>query len=229
MDRRELLQAASTFGFGAVLPASAPNELRVGIVGIGGAGGNVLHFIAEKLPDSCRTVAINTHADSLRRLNADRKIRVNGIPDRPVRSDPARRFFVRCSSRTAIPGITEAVAGLEMVLLVAGMGGVAGTEISPIVAQALREQNIFTVGFPIMPFHFECHSRNDIARDGAAELGRHVHSLLPIFNDAFAKAAGEDATMHDALNQVSLAVLQHYQIVSRAVAASRLAGTDLSP
>lgn len=79
MDRRQLLQAASTFGFGAVLPASAPNELQVGIVGIGGAGGNVLHFIAEKLPDSCRTVAIDTHADSLRRYCVSKTFSQSGF------------------------------------------------------------------------------------------------------------------------------------------------------
>ena len=225
MDRRQFLQAINTYGLGAVLPASVRNELRVGVVGVGGAGGNVLHHIAGKLPDKCHTVAINTSTDTLHRLNADRKIRVGDIPDRPVRSDAVRRLAVRRFAWAAIPGITEAVAGLDMVLLVAGMGGVAGTEISPVVAQVLREQNIFTLGFPIMPFNWEGERRTRIALHGASELDRYVHSLHPISNEGLAHAAGENATMGDVFNQASLAVLQHYRSVTRRVVARRLAGT----
>jgi len=186
-----------------------------------------LSYLAERLPNLGRTIAINTHAGALHRGNADRKILVGDIQDEPISTNAARRLVVRRSARSAIPGITEAVAGLDMVLLVAGMGGVAGTEISPIVAQVLREQNIFTVGFPILPFDFEGQRRCDIARLGAAELGRHVHSLYPIFNETFAQAAGDSATMDDVFNQISISILQHYQRVTGAVAASRLAGTNL--
>lgn len=227
MDLRQFLQAINTFGLGVVLPASVRNELRLGVVGVGGTGGNVLRQFAEKLPDNCRTVAINTHADSLHRLNADRMIRVGNIPDSQVRSDAARRLVVRRFAWAAIPRITEAVAGMDMVLLVAGVGGVAGTEISPIVARVLGQQNIFTLWFPIIPFDFEGQRRGDIARYGAAEVGRHVHSLIPICNEAFAQAAGENATMDDVFNQISLTVLQHCQSVTRAATANRISGTDL--
>ena len=171
----------------------------------------MLSYLAESIPNLSRTIAINTDADSLHRCNAGRKILVGDIQDEPISTNAARRLVVRRSARSAISEISEAVASLDMVLLVAGMGGVAGTEISPIVARVLHEQNIFTVGFPIMPFDFEGQSRGDIARHGAAELGRQVHSLLPIFNETFAQAAGENATMNDVFNQASLSILQHCQ------------------
>lgn len=214
MDRRQLLQAINTFGLGAVLPTSVRNELRAGVVAVGGAGGKVLRHITGKLPDNCRTVAINTDVSAWHRIKVDRKIRVGDIPDRPVRSDAARRLVVRRFARAAIPRITEAVAGLDMVLLVAGMGGVAGTVMSPVVARVLREQNIFTLGLPILPFEWEGQRRGDIARYGASELGRHVHSLIPISNEALALAEGENATIQDVFNQASLAVLRHYQSVT---------------
>jgi cell division protein FtsZ len=230
MERRNFLHNLGALGVGVMLPASVRNRLRVGVVGVGGAGGNVISYLTERISSPCRSLAINTHAGALHRSNADRKILVCDIPDEPIRSnDPRRlvRLAVRYFARTEISEISEAVAGLDMVLLVAGMGGLAGTEISPIVAQVLREQNIFTLGFPILPFDFEGQTRNKIALQGAAELGQHVHCLFPIFNDTFAKAAGESATMDDVFSQASLAILQHYQRVRGAVAASRLTGTNL--
>jgi cell division GTPase FtsZ len=75
MDRRHFLRTINTLGIGAVLPVSARNELRVGVVGVGGAGGNVLIYLAERLPNLGRTIAISTHTESLYR----RKVAVTNI------------------------------------------------------------------------------------------------------------------------------------------------------
>lgn len=249
MDRRHFIHVVNTLAFGSVLPASAEttgaarglvertnsiglkegirNGLRVGLVGVGGIGSHLLRDIAEKLPDKCRTVAINTHANSLLHLDADRKIRICDIEDEPVQSNFARRVVVRRFSRAAIPEIADAVAGLDMVLLVAGMGGVAGTVISPIVAQVLREQGIFTLGLPILPFDWEGQRRNKIARYGVRELGLHVNSLLPISNDAFVQVADESATFDDIMNQIALGIVQLCRSMTHMVAVNGQTSADL--
>ncbi len=226
MDRRHFFNYISAFGIDTSLPALGHHELRVGVVGIGGAGANVLRYLREQLPNLNRTVAINSDACSLRRQSVDQKIQVKDIPDEPSGPDFERLIVVRENAWSVANEIAGSVAGLDMVFLVAGMGGLAGTVISPIVGQILREQNIFTLGFPILPFEFEGQRRCDIARHGAAEFGRHVDSLIPIHNDTFAQAAGESAMMDDVFNQISLSVLQHYLRVTGAVAVSRHAGTD---
>ena len=239
MDRRHFLHNINALGFGAFLPSWSSNKqvslreaqrrgnpgLRIGIVGVGGAGGAILSYLAESIPYLGRSVAINTDADSLQRRDADRKILVADVPDEPIISNAARRLAVRRNAWSAVTEIENAVADLDVVLLVAGMGGVAGTVISPVVAQVLREQNIYTVGFPILPFDFEGQERGRIARRGARELGRHIHSLIPIFNEAFAQTAGENDTIDDIYNQAALAILQHFQRMKSAVAASRFGDT----
>ena len=241
MDRRHFLKAVNACSAACALSTSAlatlaaprqepvnsvgrsaavRNAFRVGIVGIGGAGGNVLDYLAERLPHLDRTVAINTDADSLRRRKADRKIRIGDIDDEPVKSNMARRAIVRRNARSAVDEIADAIAGLDMVLLVAGMGGVAGTEISPIVAQVLREQNIFTIGVPILPFEWEGKTRNQTARSGARELGQWAHSLRPISNDSMARDVGENATMDEVFNHVSQVPIQVYRSVTNSVASN---------
>lgn len=249
MDRRHFIHIVNTLGFGSVLPASAEttgvarrlvertksivltegirNGLRFGLVGVGGIGSHLLRDIAERLPDKCRTVAINTHVDSLLRLETDRKIRIGDIDDEPVKSDFARRGVVMRFARSAIPEIADAVAGLDMVLLVAGMGGVAGTVISPIVAQVLREQGIFTLGLPLLPWHCEGWRRNKIARYGVRELGLHSDSLLPISNDAFVQVADESATFDDLMNQIALSIVQLCRSITNTVAVNGQMSVDL--
>ena len=249
MKRRHFIQIVNTLGFGSVLPApdattqaarclveltnsamvnakGVRNGFRVGVVGVGGAGGQILRAIAGTLPDNCRTVAINTDANSLRRLKADRKIRISDIQDELVRSGFSRQVVVRRFARSAIPEIAEAVAGLDMVFLLAGMGGVAGTVISPIVAQVTREQDIFTLGLPLLPFSFEGLRRNETARCGVRELGRHTHSSLPISSEVMAQEAGDGATMNDCWNQTAMVFRQIYRTVTNSVAANSNMSVD---
>ena len=249
MDRRHFIQIVNTLGLGSVLPASADttqaarrlgeptnsvmvnaegigNGLRVGVVGVGGAGGQILSDISGTLPINCRTVAINTDANSLHRLKVDRKIRISDIQDELVISGFPRQVVVRRFARSAIPEIAEAVAGLDMVFLLAGMGGVAGTVISPIVAQVMREQDIFTLGLPLLPFSFEGLRRSKTARCGVRELGRHAHSSLPISAEVMTQNARDDATMDDCWNQTAMVFRQIYRTVTNSVTANSQVSVD---
>lgn len=62
-----------------------------------------------------------------------------------------RTIAINTDARPIITEIVGAVAGLDMVLLVAAMGDGTGTGISPVVAQVLLEQNILTLGLTLSP------------------------------------------------------------------------------
>ena len=57
-----------------------------------------------------------------------------------------------------------------MVFITAGMGGGTGTGAAPVIARAVREQGILTVGVVTKPFHFEGDKRMRIAERGIEEL-----------------------------------------------------------
>ena len=227
MARRHFLHSVNSIGVGALSPllamappnvpriatpsnSSSMNEgkagFQVGLVGVGGAGVNVLSVLIGRLPSYFRMIAINTDASSRHNMPAYRKILVGGIPDNPARSEAARRSIVRRNAWSAADQIAEAVAGLNMLLIVAGMGGMAGTMISPVVAQVASKRRAVTIGVPIFPFDWEGNRRNQVARDGAREFGRCVDSMFPISNDAIAQSAGVDASMDDVFSKVSMVV-----------------------
>ena len=152
MYRRQFLQSLHVMGANITLPASelsgedgsvitptntpvlvAPGKVvevdasvwgvpKVGIVVIGGLGSAVLNDIEGRLPYVGRSIAIDTDVRSLRRVKADCKIWVDDARDLP-----RDHHDVRLIAQSSIAEIADAVAGLGMVFLVAGMVGIAGS------------------------------------------------------------------------------------------------------
>jgi cell division protein FtsZ len=228
MDRRHFLHIISAHGVTSFLPiyAGAQSDLsridvptksravrngvqtgfRAGVVGVGRAGLDVLSMLIVRLPTYFRMIAISTVAEPLENMPAHRRILVGGVPHKRIKSDDAHRSNVRRNAWAASGQIDEAVTGLDVVLVVAGMGCVAGTVLSTVVAQVARKRRIFTIGIPILPFDWEGEKRNHTARNGAREFGHCVHSLYPIHNDAMARDAGELATVDDVFSKTFMAV-----------------------
>lgn len=210
MDRRQLLPALNAIGVCTVLPTSAFSSAgssaitqkpmlpviedhaaaevtetacsspRIGIVSVGGLGGTCLPSsgnLSQSLPYLSRTIAIETSDIELSFMQADRKVLVG---DGKTVLNPHAAGLL---AQSAIGEIADAVAGLEMVLLVAGMGGNTGTGIAPIVAKMLRQQGILTLAFVIMPFDYESPQRQQIARAGIRDILPYVDALTPFFNN----------------------------------------------
>lgn len=199
MDRRQFLQSLNASGMGAILPASAMPPMvaqtaiveeagtawdipKIGIVSVGGIGGNCIPKAGDRarsLPYLSRTVAVDTYGVDLHGMNADRKVLVG---DSKTRLNP---LTARLLAQSASNEIAEAVADLDMVLLVAGMGGATGTGVAPIVAQVLREQGILTLAFAVMPFDCEGPLRQQTAQVGVRNLRHHVDTLIPFVTNDF--------------------------------------------
>src|SRR5579864_865608 len=66
--------------------------------------------------------------------------------------------------------ILEMIGGSHMVFITAGMGGGTGTGAAPVIARAVRELGVLTVGVVTKPFHFEGERRMRVAERGIEEL-----------------------------------------------------------
>ena len=89
----------------------------------------------------------------------------------------------------------EQLAGAHMVFITAGMGGGTGTGAAPVIARAVREAGILTVGVVTKPFAFEGDRRMRVAEKGIAELQQFVHTLIVIPNQNLFRVANDRTTM----------------------------------
>src|SRR5206468_1208914 len=68
------------------------------------------------------------------------------------------------------PKLKAMCAGADAVFIIAGLGGGAGTGISPILARAAREAGALALAFVTLPFDCEGNRRQRLAQQGLQQL-----------------------------------------------------------
>ena len=173
------------------------NVVTLKVVGVGGAGNNVVNRMVKSGTQGVEFVAINTDKQALSVSNADQKIQIGEkmTHGQGAGSDPE---IGKRSAEESRNDIAKALENADMVFITAGMGGGTGTGAAPIVADLAREAGILTVGVVTKPFKFEGKRRMDQANDGIKELLEKVDSLLIIPNDRLKYATDQKITLANA-------------------------------
>ncbi len=170
---------------------------RIRVVGVGGAGGNAInHMIAAGL-GHVDFVALNTDAQALGRVRADRALRLGEKVTRGLGAGGNPTIGARAAEESAA-AIAETLAGTDLVFVTMGLGGGTGTGAGPIVARIAREQGALVVGVVTLPFTFEGRKRGAAAMIGLEAMRQQVDTLITIPNDRLFTSANPDITLQDA-------------------------------
>src|SRR5215469_16793396 len=170
---------------------------RITVLGVGGAGGNAVNnMIASKL-EGVEFVVANTDAQSLAQSKAERRIQIGAQLTEGLGAG-ARPDVGRAGAEESLEEILEQLAGSHMVFITAGMGGGTGTGAAPVIARAVREQGILTVGVVTKPFAFEGEKRMRVAMRGIEELQAYVDTLIIIPNQNLFRVANDRTTFSQA-------------------------------
>ena len=171
--------------------------VKIKVIGVGGAGNNVINRMIEAGVDGVDFIVINTDKQDLNKSNCKNKIQIGekltggmGAGSKPEIGKKSAE-----ESRAAIAKILE---NTDMVFITAGMGGGTGTGAAPIVADLAHEAGILTVGVVTKPFKFEGANRMRQAEAGIAELGDKVDSLIIIPNDRLKYVTDQKITFANA-------------------------------
>ena len=177
--------------------AGPENVVTIKVVGVGGAGNNVVNRMVKAGTQGVEFIAINTDKQALSVSNADQKIQIGEKITRGqgAGSDPEIGKRAAEESRNSI---STALENADMVFITAGMGGGTGTGAGPTVAELAHEMGCLTVGVVTKPFKFEGKRRMDQANQGIQELLAKVDSLLIIPNDRLKCATDQKITLANA-------------------------------
>ncbi|MDY7097729.1 MAG: cell division protein FtsZ [Pseudomonadota bacterium] len=178
---------------------AASDDLRpkITVIGIGGAGGNAIaNMIASEI-EGVEFIVANTDAQALSSSPAEKRIQLgpditNGL------GAGARPEVGKAAAEETVADIEEALEGVNMVFIAAGMGGGTGTGAAPVIAETARKMGILTVGVVTKPFLFEGTRRMRAAEAGIDELQGHVDTLIVIPNQNLFLIASPDTTFKQA-------------------------------
>lgn len=173
------------------------NVVTIKVVGVGGAGNNVVNRMVKSGTQGIEYVAVNTDKQALAVSSADQKIQIGEklTHGQGAGSDPD---VGKRSAEESRNNIAKSLENADMVFITAGMGGGTGTGAAPVVAQIAREMGILTVGVVTRPFAFEGKKRLEQALAGIDELNKNVDSLVIIPNERLKYVSEQKITFKNA-------------------------------
>ena len=189
------------------------NVVTIKVVGVGGAGNNVVNRMVKSGTQGIEYVAVNTDKQALAVSSADQKIQIGEklTHGQGAGSDPD---VGKRSAEESRNNIAKSLENADMVFITAGMGGGTGTGGAPIVAEIAREQGILTVGVVTKPFGFEGRRRMQQAEKGIEELQGKVDSLVIIPNERLKHATDQKITFANAFEIADDVLRQAVQSIS---------------
>lgn len=181
--------------------ATPPPEVlltpNIGVIGVGGAGGNAVNNMVSSGLDGVSFFVANTDAQALSRSLVSDRIQL-GVSLTQGLGAGANPEIGKAAAEEAIDKIKEYLTGLHLLFITAGMGGGTGTGAAPVVARLAREMDILTVGVVSKPFKFEGNKRMRTAESGIEELQKYVDTLIVIPNQNLFRVAGNATTFAQA-------------------------------
>ena len=179
------------------VPETKELRPRIVVLGVGGAGGNAVNNMIDSHLEGVEFVVANTDAQALAQSKCQRRIQLGALATEGLGAG-AQPDVGRAGAEESLPEILEVLTGAHMVFITAGMGGGTGTGAAPVIARAVREAGILTVGVVTKPFAFEGDKRMRGAERGIAELQAFVHTLIVIPNQNLFRVANDRTTFAQA-------------------------------
>ncbi len=196
--------------------AGPENVVTIKVVGIGGAGNNVVNRMVKAGTQGVEFIAINTDKQALAVSNADQKLQIGEKMTRGqgAGSDPE---IGKRSAEESRNNIAKAIEDADMVFITAGMGGGTGTGAAPVIAQTAKEMGILTIGVVTKPFKFEGKMRMNQAQAGISKLAEQVDSLIVIPNDRLRYISEQRMSLAQAFSMADEVLLHGVKSISELI------------
>jgi len=160
----------------------------IAAIGLGGAGCNILSWVKQRGLVGGKIIALNTDANHLSTVMADRRILIGekicrglGSGGYPAKGEEALR--------ENLEQVKKEIAGTSIIFVVAGLGGGTGTGASYALAEELQNFGGLLIGVVTLPFEVE-RVRSETARKGLQRLKKSCDTVVAIDNNKLVKVAG---------------------------------------
>jgi cell division protein FtsZ len=180
-------------------PSIDDKGIHIKIIGIGGAGNNAVDRIKLDGLGQVTLAVVNTDTKSVAASPIQEKVIVGRSVTRGL-SAGGEAEIGRKAAESDMPLIEKLVEGVDLVFILAGLGGGTGSGCSPVVAKAAEKAGAVVVAFVTMPFTREGERRRKQAEDAITELREHCHAVIALPNDMLLQQVDETATVLEAFS-----------------------------
>lgn len=157
-------------------------KTNIRVFGCGGSGSNTIQRMTEEGISGADLYALNTDAQHLLHILADRKILIGRKKTRGLGAGSLPQIGEEAAKESE-EEIIHGVEGADMVFITCGLGGGTGTGSAPIVAEAAREAGALTIAVVTLPFSVEGAVRRANAEAGLERLRDVADTVIVVPND----------------------------------------------
>ncbi len=128
--------------------------IRIGIIGVGGAGCNTVDRMMKSEIKSAQTIAVNTDQLHLKMVQAHKRVLIGSTITRGLGAGGFPEIAAKCAEMSR-EKLREVIGQKELVFICAGMGGGTGTGAAPVIAEIAKEEGAIVVSVVSIPFRLE--------------------------------------------------------------------------
>lgn len=170
----------------AFMKSSRPS---VAVIGLGGAGCNIITYLTEKKLAGAKIIAANSDINHLVLQRADKLMLLGKETSRGKGCGGYPEVGMQCA-RESEEDIRKELEGINIVFIVAGLGGGTGTGSAPVVAEIAHSMGALTIACMTMPFEIESLRRQN-AMQAIRSMEETCDSVVLIDNTKLRKVAGK--------------------------------------
>jgi cell division protein FtsZ len=184
------------------------NETRkVRVIGVGGAGSNILDRAMLDGIDRVELAAANTDVQSLTGAVTNLKIQLGRNLTRGLGSggDPELGL---AAAEESTDEIQAAIAGYDIVFVCAGLGGGTGSGAAPYIAKLAKDAGALVLVLATMPFTFEGRRRCAQAAASLQLIREYSDAVICFENDRMAEITLPRMGIHEAFAAADVTISQ---------------------
>jgi cell division protein FtsZ len=197
----------------------------IAVLGIGGAGCNIVSWMKEKEVTGASIYGLNSDAQHLSITKADKRLLLGynstaglgcgGFPERGAKS-----------AEESEEQIKQLIQGAGLVCLTAGFGGGTGTGATPAIAKIAKDLGAVTLSVVTIPFQVE-RARLAKAKEGLKRLVEACDAVIVIDNNRLRKVAGS-LPLEGAFGVANELIASFIKNVSETIAVPSLMNLDFA-
>lgn len=177
-------------------------QSKIRVIGVGGAGCNVVRTMAETESPGIAFYAIDTDKETLNTCQGALQLQI-GVNTTQGDGTHGNLALGRQAAAENMDQLRSIVEDAQVVIVTAGLGGGTGTSVAPVVASLAQEQEALTICVVTRPFHAEGKKHDESAEIGLQELhntaSQRADAVVTIPNEQVLEIINNHVSLQDVL------------------------------
>ena len=173
-------------------PTTEFPNIRAKIIGVGGAGLSLVDGLRFDNFESVENLAVDVDIRALAESIASDKLTFGRRYTRGMGTG-GEHALARKAIEEEKDLIRKKLDGVDIVFILAGLGGGTGGAASSVIARIAREIGAIVFAFAPLPFSWE-KTRHKMAENCLSDLRKHANAVIPLPNDSLLQMGGAKAT-----------------------------------